>query len=418
MDSIIWKIFGAIVAVCGVFTALYGVYFGAIGVLGMLKRRKKPVTAAPQKRIAALIPARNEEAVVPHLVASLQRQDYPRELYDIYVIPNNCTDGTEEAARRAGAKIIACDVPVHSKGEVLNVAFRQLKDSGYDAYCIFDADNLVDAGYMRVVNQTLLDGYEIAQGYRDSKNPDSSWISGCVSIFYWMMSRFYNSTRNALGMSAALNGTGFMVSAELIRRQGFDTISLTEDLEYTAQCAINGVKIGWMDDAIIYDEQPISLADSYRQRRRWSAGTVQCLRHYGKTLLRRAVKERSLNCLDILTIFAGAWVQLISVVPVIYTACYLLGSIAARSPAVPFLLLSAIVGCIGGYIGCTLLGVLICHLEKKLNRKRVPALLGFSLFLLTWIPANLISLFCPPPAWKAIPHTVAIDADELEQINA
>lgn len=409
------NVFAGISVVCGLIAGAYGLYFGAIGVLGMLLRKKKHISAAPQKKIAALIAARNEETVIGHLVDSLLKQDYPTELYDVYVIPNNCSDHTEEAAQRAGAKIITCDVPVHSKGEVLNVAFRKLKDDGYDAYCIFDADNLVDRNYMKVVNQTLLDGYEIAQGYRDSKNPDSSWVAGCVSMFYWMMSRFYNCTRNALGMSAALNGTGFMVSAELIRRQGFETISLTEDLEYTAQCAIAGVKIGWMDDAVIYDEQPIRMIDSYNQRRRWSAGTVQCLRRYGSILLRKSVREHSLKCFDILTIFGGAWVQVVSLVPVAFSALLILHSIITRSASAPYLLTGAILGGISGYIGTTLMAVLICWMEKKLSVRRIPALLGFGLFLLTWIPANLISLICPPPRWKAIPHTVAISAEELDK---
>ena len=415
MDSVLWTIFGVIAGFCGLLTGAYGLYFGAIGVLGTLKRKKKVVTAKPEKRIAALIAARNEEAVIPHLVRSLNAQDYPRELFDVYVIPNNCTDNTEAAARNAGAKIITCDVPVKSKGEVLNVAFRQLKDAGYDAYCIFDADNLVDPGYMKVVNQTLLNGYEIAQGYRDSKNPDSSWVAGCVSMFYWLMSRFYNCTRNALGMSAALNGTGFMVSAKLIEKHGFNTISLTEDLEYTAQCAINDVQIGWMDDAVIYDEQPIRMIDSYRQRRRWSAGTVQCLKAYGPTLVRRAFKDHSLNCFDIFTIFGGAWVQVLSLIPFAYSAAFLIANLLQRTPAVPWLLLASVFGGIGGYIGSTLLGLLVCYTEKKLSRERVPALLGFAVFLLTWIPANLVSLIRPAPQWKAIPHTVAVDASQMQK---
>lgn len=417
MDSTIWTILGVVSAICGLLTGAYGLYFGAIGVLGTLKRKKKAITAKPEKRIAALIAARNEEAVIPHLVHSLKHQNYPAELFDIYVIPNNCTDNTEAAARNAGAKIITCDVPVKSKGEVLNVAFRQLKNEGYDAYCIFDADNLVDANYMNVVNQTLLDGYEIAQGYRDSKNPDSSWVAGCVSMFYWLMSRFYNCTRNALGMSAALNGTGFMVSAKLIEKQGFDTISLTEDLEYTAQCAINGVKIGWMHDAVIYDEQPIRMIDSYRQRRRWSAGTVQCLKEYGPTLVKRAVKDKSLDCFDIFTIFGGAWVQVVSLIPFVYSAAFLIANVICRTPAVPWLLLATVVGGIGGYIGSTLLGLLVCITEKKLCKARIPALVGFCFFLLTWIPANLISLVRPAPKWKAIPHTVAIDASQVQRKN-
>lgn len=422
MDSIIWKILSAFSVTCGLLTGAYGIYFAAIAVLGTIRHRKEAISAPPKKRIAALIAARNEENVIAPLVRSLQKQDYPKALYDIYVIPNNCTDATEAVARSAGARIISCDVPVHSKGEVLNVAFRQLlslpPEEGYDAFCIFDADNLVDAGYMKAVNQALIDGYDIAQGYRDSKNPDSSWVAGCVSMFYWMMSRFYNSARHALGMSAALNGTGFMVSAELIRRQGFQTISLTEDLEYTAQCAISGTKIGWMENAVIYDEQPIRMIDSYNQRRRWSAGTVQCLKHYGPTLLRKSIRERSGKCADIFLIFAGALIQLISLFPLAFTILYTLGCLVEMDGTAIWLMIGGVVGGIGGYLGTTLMAALICWWEKKLSIRRIPAVLGFSLFLLTWIPANLVSLFRPAPTWKAIPHTIAIDEPELENRHA
>ena len=170
-----------------------------------------------------------------------------------------------------------------------------------------------------------------------------------------------------------------------------------------------------MDDAIIYDEQPIRMVDSYRQRRRWSAGTVQCLKQYGPTLVRRAIKERSLNCFDIFTIFGGAWVQVFSLIPFVYSAAFLIANVAHKTPAVPWLLLAAVIGGIGGYIGSTLLGLLVCFTEKKLCRERSPALLGFCFFLLTWIPANLVSLVRPAPKWKAIPHTVAVNASQMQK---
>ena len=52
---------------------------------------------APRTRFACLVAARNEEAVIGALVESLKKQDYPDALYDIFVIPNNCTDDTEAA---------------------------------------------------------------------------------------------------------------------------------------------------------------------------------------------------------------------------------------------------------------------------------------------------------------------------------
>jgi cellulose synthase/poly-beta-1,6-N-acetylglucosamine synthase-like glycosyltransferase len=48
----------------------------------------------PQKRFVILIPAHNEEKVVGNLVENLLHLDYPKELYDVFVIADNCTDNT------------------------------------------------------------------------------------------------------------------------------------------------------------------------------------------------------------------------------------------------------------------------------------------------------------------------------------
>ena len=78
------------------------VYFAVIALFA-LKKPKPFARCAPKTRFACLIAARNEEAVIGEIVASLLAQQYPRALFDIWVIPNNCTDGTEQAARKAGA---------------------------------------------------------------------------------------------------------------------------------------------------------------------------------------------------------------------------------------------------------------------------------------------------------------------------
>ena len=84
---------------------LYGAYFAGVIVLGMLHRRRPAYPAAPaQRRIAAVIAARNEEGVIAEAVRTLLGQDYPRELFDVWVIPNNCTDDTADAAAAAGAR--------------------------------------------------------------------------------------------------------------------------------------------------------------------------------------------------------------------------------------------------------------------------------------------------------------------------
>ena len=113
------QVIDILMAIMMALTTLYGVYFCAIAILGTLRKEKPIPPAAPQKRIAAIIAARNESSVIGNLVESVLAQYYPRELMDVFVIPNNCTDDTEEAARRAGARILNCTVPVHAKGEAV-----------------------------------------------------------------------------------------------------------------------------------------------------------------------------------------------------------------------------------------------------------------------------------------------------------
>ena len=149
----------------GLFGAFFVVYFIITCLGGFLPGRRYELPDCDDTtRIAVIIPARNEAAVVPKLVESLRRQRYPDELYDVFVVPNNCTDDTEAAALKAGAQILSCAEPVHRKGDALRQAFAQLLNrSRYDAYCIFDADNLVHPGFLHQVNDAFRAGYDAVE---------------------------------------------------------------------------------------------------------------------------------------------------------------------------------------------------------------------------------------------------------------
>lgn len=394
-------ILDSISSVLGIIMGIYGLFYAAIALFG-LKKRKSDFPETPAcKRIAALIAARNEESVIGQLIESLLAQKYPRELFDVIVVPNNCTDDTEGVAMRAGARIVHVQGEVHSKGEALKSAFAQLLEEGkYDAYAIFDADNIVHPNYMQAANNALNAGVRIAQGYRDSKNPFANWVSGCSSIFYWFMDRLYNHARRVLGSSAALNGTGFVVSADLLKETGFETHSLTEDLEYTAQCAIRGERIYWLDDAITYDEQPERLWDALTQRKRWFGGAWQCKKYYLKPL----VKKHSLIAIDMILVFASIYALILGFLPILLgIISMLLYSLETPSYFLPFIgvaLLSALVS----ILAMQVFGVLVCLLEKKPVREMWKSIVLFPLFMALWMLANWSCILTGPPKWKQIRH--------------
>ena len=82
---------------------IFWIYQMAISICSLIKLKDKPFIINKNHKFMAIIPAHNEEAVVADLIESLKKQDYPKELYDIYVIADNCTDKTAEVAKQAGA---------------------------------------------------------------------------------------------------------------------------------------------------------------------------------------------------------------------------------------------------------------------------------------------------------------------------
>ena len=294
---------------------LYLVYFAGVIVLGLFRKNREFPAAAPQKRIAAVIAARNEAGVIGEAVRTLLAQDYPRELFDIWVIPNNCTDDTEDVAANAGARVLRCAEPVSCKGDVLRFAFRHLLAMDYDAFCIFDADNLVNPGFFRAANDALCHGARIGQGFRDSKNSCESWVAGGMSVFYWFMSRLFNR---------GPRGAGHVGHPQRHRRGARRRPHPRDGLEHAHAHGRSGtvrpVRPARREDrlpreAITYDEQPVTFGVSFEQRRRWFRGSMQTTLRYWPKLVWRAIRHRSLQALDLAIFFLGNIMQFVCLVP-------------------------------------------------------------------------------------------------------
>ena len=257
------------------FCLSYTLYYIITGIVVFFKKNIKFNESKPKTKFAVLIPARNESMVISNLIDSLKRQSYPKELFDIFVVPNNCTDDTKDVSLKRGAKIIEIKEDIKTKGDALKHTFKVLSDEylEYDAYCVFDADNIVHPNFLQKMNDAYVSGVKVAQGYRDSKNPSDTWISSCYSLFYLIQNYFFNQARSIMSLSSSINGTGFMVASSVIKEYGFDTFTMTEDIEFAAKCALNNIKIGFVKEAITYDEQPLKFLVSCKQRKRWSVGT-------------------------------------------------------------------------------------------------------------------------------------------------
>lgn len=392
---------------------LYGLYFCLTGLFIFRKSKIKIGNHKPKNKLAILVASRNEESVIGKLIDSLLKQKYPRELFEVFVIPNNCTDETEKAAKNAGAKIIDCKYKVSSKGEVLKHTFDYLlKKENFDAFIIFDADNIVHPNFLSRMNDALCEGYEVAQGFRDSKNPDDNWISGSYSLFYWGQNLFFSKARMSMNGSASINGTGFMIKTAVLKKYGFHPTTMTEDIEFTAQCALNGTKIVFIEDAITYDEQPFNFKVSWKQRKRWSLGTYQCFLKYSGKLFIKSIKKRNLACFDMSLFFLAPVVQVIGVILMIMLILYNLIGIKLDD-FFSFMFAYRYLFFVVSYFISVGIAIFVVKYNKKDVKNSLSGIITFPFFLITWIPINIICLFTKKIKWEPIKHTRDISIDKL-----
>ena len=256
------------------------------------------------------------------------------------------------------------------------------------------------------MNQALNEGYLVAQGFRDAKNPSDNYLTGSYTMFYYLQNVFYNEARMNLGRSAAINGTGFCIKKSVIDKYGYRVKTLTEDSEFTGMCALNHIKIAFVSDAITYDEHPTSFKTSWNQRKRWSSGCFTCLSRFGPSLFKNFWKKGDFLSFDCLLYYLAPLVQVISfILPLLMAFIKLIYHFELD--------LSSLYFFITFYIANIFLNIFVIKLLHKKIKDHYKGIFGFSLFILTWIPINFLCLFKKTKKWEPVKHTRKVRMENL-----
>ena len=374
---------------------------------------------------AFVIAAHNEEAVIGNLVESIFAQDYPRELMDVFVVCDACTDDTHAVAEAAGATVWdRNDLARRGKSWALDYAFDRILndyDGAYEAFVVMDADNLVAPDYLSVMNRAFDAGYLVCTGYRNSKNFDSSWISSAYAIWFIREAKFLNNARMMSGTSCAISGSGWMVSERIVRgMHGWDFHTLTEDIQFSTFCCANNVQIGYAP-AEFFDEQPITLKASWTQRMRWTKGFYQVFFSYGRDLAKGITRGQFASYDMLMTIAPGMILTLLSFS---VNATYLvIGSLShgffATQAELDMCTGSLIMTFVSLYVTFFLLALITTvsersHIHAKKRWRVVTNLFTFPIFMMTYIPITVAALF-KKVEWIPTKHDIAVDLSDVVQ---
>ena len=370
-------------------------------VVGLLKPAKRHPKAAGKLRFAVLVCARNEQDVIRLPIKSVLMGDYPKDRREVIVLADNCTDETVPRARAAGATVWEKTTPSAGKGDVLAWGIDRVRAEGrFDAVAVFDADNIAAANWFDAANDALQDGENVITGRRHSSNARANVISGWYTVYWDIMNELSNRVRTNVGLSGKLTGTGFAFLLSALGEEGWRTRTMVEDVEFSVQANLRGMRIAYVPEADYADEQPVTVVHMWRQLRRWATGGWQVIGGYVGAWIVALFRHFSLRLFDsFFAIVLGvsvAFIHLFNLVAFVVRLCRGYG-FAAAGP-----LFFGIIGFV--FVMGWFMAVAAVALSQEKRRPRIAAIVTFPVFSLILAASVLYTLVRPTRTWKPIPH--------------
>lgn len=404
-------IFDYIMIPMQVIIVFFTLYYFIIAFFGMW-RRKEDKILIPEKTFAVIVAAHNEEQVIGQLIENLHYLHYPDELYDIFVVADNCKDRTAEIAKAKGAIVYErTNATQRGKGYAMEWIFTKLfsLDRKYDAVVVFDADNLVHPNFLTEMNSRLCKGEKVIQGYLDAKNPNDTWISGTFAISFWLVNHIWHLAKYHIGLSSVLGGTGMCISTDILYRFGWGATCLTEDMEFTMKVLLKGIRTTWAHDAIVYDEKPLTFQQSWNQRKRWAQGHFDVAGRYIPLLVYEGIKQRNIAILDGVIHLLQPHFLILSTTFVLLNYVYFIEPFYTNIlyMILPIEVWSIIA--VGQYVFPVIVLAMI-----RANWKSWCYLILYPLFVYSWIPITFVGFWHRNDReWSHTEHTRSLSYQEL-----
>lgn len=282
-----------------IYLSLAFTYSAVLALLYFIRKKDSDCGEIDPKKIAIIIPAHNEELIIGGLCDNLKEIKYNKENYDIYFVADNCTDQTARICREKGFKVFEReDETKKGKGYAINYGFKNVPLDRYDAFLIIDADTYVDVDILKKLSKYLIRKKTAIQCYIKIPNINESWFTRLLSVARVMNGLFYHYPKSMLGLSSYLMGSGICFSADLIKEKGWTAFSIAEDWEYYAQLILDGYRVIFAKEAIVYQYESRSLGQATSQRLRWSSGRWRVTKTLGVKLMAEGLRKRSLILFD------------------------------------------------------------------------------------------------------------------------
>lgn len=395
----IFYLFALLFLFLGIFYLVYPLFWKH-------KNRNFPVSKEKKNpKFCILIPAREESKVIASLLESIQKQTKPIPMEDVYVIVEEQSDPTIKITHSFGGTVLyRQDLSLKRKGYALDEAVKQLKKE-YDAYFVFDADNILSPTYLEEMEKTYFMGYDLGIGYRNSKNGNHNVITACSTLTFSMINTIGNNSKNKNHANVVISGTGFYMTKKWVQKWGgYPFHTLTEDYELYLYSILEEMTSYYNTDAIFYDEQPTQFHQTILQRTRWIKGFFEARKLY-IPMIKKKKNPKNIGSVVTETVgvkpyicFVFAWILLF--VSSFFTSIFW---------SLGLLLLAYVI--LLFFTGILIQKEKQLNLNQKMKRK---ALFFNPLFLASYVICLLKSMVQKEIPWEPIKHEDQLDLQRGE----
>lgn len=390
--------------------------------------RKLP-EAKKKHNFAIIIPARNESKVIRGILESIKNQTYDHDLMETFIVVESEDDPTVEIAKGYERTNVFVRKQLQLKGkgyamdEVVQDIFAQ--DKVYDAFVVFDADNVLYSNCIEEMNKAYDSGYKMAVGYRNSKNWNDGWVATCSALTFTMINVFQNKFKSRTGQNVLISGSSFYIDYDIIKSLGgWKFYTLTEDYEMSLFATANNIRTHYIETAKSYDEQPTTFKASWNQRLRWIKGYGQANKIYQRRILKEAFKDKKFIRSKLVMGFGVIPLIILYATLIVYglfTLIYGLvglgvGMVGAGIILRAFFILIASVYLF--FVFYALIGIVAERKQANLTFiSIIKALIMHPIFMFMFLILYIYAFFKKEVEWVQIEHKVNIDVATGQKIN-
>lgn len=360
--------------------------------------------------VSFIVPVRDSCVVIGRLLQALLQLDYPSQKVDIVLVVGGSSDNTVEVcneyAERYPSRIKLLHQPMSTgKPSALNQGLEHVKG---EIVAVFDADSVPSADLLRRAVAYFTDSSVVAvQGRNSAINADQNLLTRIVSYEEAIAFQIHLQGRESLRRFVPLTGSCCLIRKSMIESvSGWDSESLSEDLEMAVRLFHSGNRIRYAPDVQSYQENPSNVAQLTRQRLRWFRGGMEVGLKYGKLVRRLNMKN--------------ADIELTLMGPFVFPICFLGIAIAVYTSLLSIQtdFLSQLVSLLASFLTFTVLlimGIVLVHLD---GQRRIANLVYLPFMYAYWIFESFIATYAlfqiilrRPRKWAKIRKTGVVACD-------